>query len=119
MVQTGCPEGNGTGGPGYTFPDEFHDDLKHTGPGVLSMANAGPGTNGSQIFITHVATPWLDGKHSVFGFVVEGQDTVNALAQGDAIKKVEILRVGAEAEKFIVTNGVVCCGCVSGAGERE
>ena len=103
MVQTGCPEGNGTGGPGYTFPDEFHDDLKHTGPGVLSMANAGPGTNGSQIFITHVATPWLDGKHSVFGFVVEGQDTVNALAQGDAIKKVEILRVGAEAEKFIVT----------------
>ena len=103
MVQTGCPEGNGTGGPGYTFPDEFHEDLKHTGPGVLSMANAGPGTNGSQIFITHVATPWLDGKHSVFGSVVEGQDTVNAITQGDKIKKVEILRVGEEAEKFIVT----------------
>ncbi len=103
MVQTGCPEGNGTGGPGYTFPDEFHDDLKHTGPGVLSMANAGPGTNGSQIFITHVATPWLDGKHSVFGYVVEGQDTVNAITQGDTIRKVEIVRIGEEAEKFIVT----------------
>ncbi len=103
MVQTGCPEGTGTGGPGYTFPDEFHDDLKHTGPGILSMANAGPGTNGSQIFITHVATPWLDGKHSVFGSVVEGQDIVNMIAQGDKIEKIEIVRVGEEAEKFAVT----------------
>ncbi len=103
MVQTGCPEGKGTGGPGYTFPDEFHDDLKHTGPGILSMANAGPGTNGSQIFITHVATPWLDGKHSVFGSIVEGQDVVNAIAQGDIIEKVEIIRVGEEAEKFVVS----------------
>ena len=103
MIQAGCPDGKGTGGPGYKFPDEINSKLKHVGPGILSMANAGPGTNGSQFFITHVATPWLDGKHTVFGKVVEGQNVVNAIAQGDVIKKVEILRVGEKAQKFIVS----------------
>ncbi|MBA2114734.1 peptidylprolyl isomerase [Bremerella alba] len=90
MVQTGCPQGTGTGGPGYKFEDEFHPDLKHDGPGVLSMANAGPNTNGSQFFITHVETAWLDGKHSVFGKVTEGQDIVNSLEQGDKMEKVTV-----------------------------
>jgi len=100
MIQGGDPQGTGSGGPGYQFDDEIHPDLKHDGPGVLSMANAGPGTNGSQFFITHVETAWLDGKHTVFGKVVEGQDVVNSVAQGDAIESLEIVRVGEEAENF-------------------
>jgi FKBP-type peptidyl-prolyl cis-trans isomerase len=100
MIQGGCPLGTGTGNPGYKFDDEIHPDLKHDAPGKLSMANAGPGTNGSQFFITHVETPWLDGKHTVFGNVVEGQDVVDAVAQGDKIESIEIVRVGDAAEQF-------------------
>ena len=91
MIQGGCPQGQGTGGPGYRFEDECTPELKHDKPGIFSMANAGPGTNGSQFFITHVPTPWLDGKHTVFGHVTKGQDIVNAVAQGDKIKSIEIL----------------------------
>jgi len=100
MIQGGDPQGTGSGGPGYQFPDEIDSSLKHKGPGILSMANAGPGTNGSQFFITHTATSWLDGKHTVFGQVVKGQEVVNAIAQGDKIEKVKIHRIGKAAEQF-------------------
>ncbi|MFN5218764.1 MAG: peptidylprolyl isomerase [Sphingomonadales bacterium] len=103
MIQGGDPQGNGTGGPGYNFDDEFSPELKHTGPGILSMANAGPGTNGSQFFITHVKTDWLDGKHSVFGKVIEGQNIVDAIQQGDSIVALKIYRKGADAESFTAT----------------
>ena len=100
MIQGGCPKGTGTGDPGYKFDDEFHPSLKHDRPGVLAMANSGPASNGSQFYITHVPTSWLDGKHTVFGHVIEGQDVVDAVAQGDNLDAVEIIRVGEEAEKW-------------------
>ena len=100
MIQGGCPLGTGTGDPGYKFDDEFHPDLKHSGPGVLAMANSGPASNGSQFYITHVETSWLDNKHTVFGNVVEGQNVVDAIAQGDKLTQLEIIAVGNDAEKF-------------------
>ena len=91
MIQGGDPTGTGMGGPGYKFADEIDKSLKHTKPGMFSMANAGPGTNGSQFFITHVPCPWLDGKHAVYGEVTKGQDVVNAIKQGDKIKSIDVL----------------------------
>ena len=115
MIQGGCPQGTGTGNPGYKFDDEIHPELKHDAPGKLSMANAGPRTNGSQFFITHVATPWLDGKHTVFGSVIEGQDVVDAVEQEDTMD-VEIIRVGDAAEKW---NAVEAFRTFEGAREKR
>ena len=100
MIQGGCPLGNGNGDPGYKFDDEINPDLKHNSSGILSMANSGPATNGSQFFITHKETPWLDGKHTVFGHVVSGQNVVNEIQQGDTIFKISILAFGKEAENW-------------------
>jgi len=116
MVQGGCPQGTGTGNPGYSFEDEFHGDLKHDKPGILSMANSGPGTNGSQFFITHVATPWLDNKHTVFGSVIEGQDIVDTISQDDLLESVEIVKVGEAAENF---NAIEAFRTFEGAREKN
>ncbi len=111
MIQGGCPQGTGTGDPGYKFDDEFHPSLKHNRPGVLAMANSGPGTNGSQFYITHIPADWLDNKHTVFGHVVEGQDIVDSVEQGDILESIEIIREGEEAanwnaiEAFITFKG--------------
>ncbi len=116
MIQGGCPQGSGSGNPGYQFDDEFHPDLKHDSPGVLSMANAGPGTNGSQFFITHIETSWLDNKHTVFGKVEQGQEVVDAIAQGDQIESLEIVRVGADAESY---NAVEAFRTFEGSREKR
>ncbi len=106
MIQGGDPRGTGSGGPGYKFPDEFHPKLKHNGAGVLSMANAGKNTNGSQFFITHVATPHLNGLHTVFGRVVKGQEIVDAIRKGDKIKRLSIIRAGDNARDFIANQAI-------------
>lgn len=103
MIQGGCPLGTGTGGPGYSFPDEFDFSLRHDSPGTLSMANSGPATNGGQFFITHAATPWLNDKHTVFGKIEGNMDVVNSITQGDRIESVRVHRKGAGAEAFVVT----------------
>ena len=104
MIQGGDPTGTGSGGPGYSFEDEFVDSLKHDGPGILSMANSGPNTNGSQFFITHLETPWLDGKHSVFGKIEIGQDIIDKIEENDVINKLEIIRIGQTAKDFNAPN---------------
>ncbi|MFK8039624.1 MAG: peptidylprolyl isomerase [Crocinitomicaceae bacterium] len=104
MIQGGDPKGNGQGSPGYKFYDEIHPDLKHEGAGILSMANSGPATNGSQFFITHKSTPWLNGKHTIFGSVIKGQDIVDAIEQNDMINTLTIYRFGKSAKKFNATN---------------
>jgi len=104
MIQGGCPLGNGMGNPGYFFPDEIHPDLRHDRAGIVSMANAGPDTNGSQFFITHKPTPWLDARHTVFGRIVRGQEVVNSIEQGDKIIHISIIRVGEKAKRFVATN---------------
>ncbi len=116
MIQGGCPLGTGTGDAGYKFDDEFHPKLTHEGPGVLSMANSGPGTNGSQFFITHIATPWLDNKHTVFGKVEQGQEVVDAIAQEDILESIEIVRVGTEAESW---NAIEAFRAFEGAREKK
>lgn len=116
MIQGGCPQGTGTGNPGYKFDDEFHPELKHDTPGKLAMANSGPATNGSQFYITHVPTPWLDNKHTVFGSVVEGQDIVDTIAQDDIMESIEIIRVGTDAENF---NAVEAFRTFEGAREKR
>ena len=116
MIQGGCPLGTGTGNPGYQFDDEIHPDLKHDAPGILSMANAGPGTNGSQFFITHTPTPWLDGKHTVFGKTIEGQNIVNEIEQDDTIETIEIRAFGDDANTF---NAVEAFRTFEGAREKR
>ncbi|TVR67692.1 MAG: peptidylprolyl isomerase [Spirochaetaceae bacterium] len=119
MIQGGDPTGTGSGGPGYRFPDEFDPALRHDRAGILSMANAGPGTNGSQFFITHGPTPWLDGRHTVFGSVVEGQNVVDSIRQGDRIVRLEIQRVGREAERFATDQAAFDRALRSATAQRE
>lgn len=116
MIQGGCPQGTGTGDPGYKFDDEFHPSLKHDKPGVLAMANSGPNTNGSQFYITHVPTGWLDGKHTVFGHVVEGQDVVDAIGQNDTLQSLDIIRIGDDAKNW---NSVESFRTFEGARQKK